>query len=117
MTMISPRSKAKAGNGPVKRIGRPPKKGTHTTNSSLGNVINVESEEDEGGGGASKRPRTDTAEKGEDTPKSEGTDNGLHRFMMFGATLNPTSGMAKEMNTVLQVKSRSSWNLFNFHFC
>ena len=103
--MISPRSKAKTGNGPVKRIGRPPKKGTHTTNSSLGNVINVESEEDDGGGGASKRPRTDMPEKGDDMPKSEGTDNGLHRFMMFGATLNPTSGMAKEMNTVLQVKS------------
>ena len=106
MTMISPRSKAKAGNGPVKRIGRPPKKGTHTTNSSLGNVINVESEEDEGGeGGASKRPRTERTEKGEEAPKPEGTDNGLHRFMMFGATLNPASGMAKEMNTVLQVQA------------
>ena len=106
MTMISPRSKAKAGNGPVKRIGRPPKKGTHTTNSSLGNVINVESEEDEGGeGGASKRPRTERTEKGEEAPKPEGTDNGLHRFMMFGATLNPASGMAKEMNTVLQVQT------------
>ena len=25
--------------------------------------------------------------------------------MMFGATLNPASGMAKEMNTVLQVQT------------
>jgi hypothetical protein len=34
--------------------------------------------------------------------KTEGGEE-LHRLMMFGATLNPSSGMAKEMTNVLQV--------------
>ena len=93
----------KVGNGPVKRLGRPPKKGTHTTTSSLGNVISLDSEDEDGS--SSKRPRTDTdADKLEEKViKKEETESGIHKFMMFGATLNPTSGMAKEMSTVLQV--------------
>ena len=35
--------------------------------------------------------------------RGRGTSAAVHKFMMFGATLNPTSGMAKEMGTVLQV--------------
>jgi hypothetical protein len=91
----------------VKRIGRPPKKGTHTTNSSLG-VVQVESEDEEVAS-SSKRARTDSGlgdKRGQEEAKKESgaTDNGLTaRFMMFGATLNPSSGVAKEMNTVLQV--------------
>jgi len=110
--LLSPRSKQQAapasatGNGPVKRIGRPPKKGTHMTTSSLqGAVQTIDSEEEEVAS-SSKRARTDSGEKklGEET-KKEGatTDNGMTaRFMMFGATLNPTSGQAKDLNTVLQ---------------
>ena len=89
----------------MKRIGRPPKKGTHTTNSSLqGAVQTVESEEEEVAS-SSKRARTESGngEKKEEG-KKEMTDNGMTaRFMMFGATLNPTSGQAKDLNTVLQV--------------
>ena len=113
--LLSPRSKQQqaaaaaasvTGNGPVKRIGRPPKKGTHTTNSSLqGAVQTVDSEEEEVAS-SSKRARTDSGngEKKEEGKKEGGTDNGMTaRFMMFGATLNPTSGQAKDLNTVLQV--------------
>jgi len=93
----------KIGNGPVKRLGRPPKKGTHTTTSSLGNVISVESDDEDTVSSGSKRPRTEDTEKPEDKViKKEENDAGIHKFMMFGATLNPTSGMAKEMSTVLQ---------------
>ena len=63
--------------------------------------------EDEEAASSSKRARTDSGhgEKKPEEGKKEGcTDNGLTaRFMMFGATLNPSSGVAKEMNTVLQV--------------
>lgn len=113
--LLSPRTKAAQGNGPVKRIGRPPKKGTHTTNSSLGlqgAVQQVDSEEEEVAS-SSKRARTDSGhgeKKGEEVTKKEkeAAENGLAaRFMMFGATLNPSSGVAKEMNTVLQVRYNS----------
>ena len=113
--LLSPRTKAAQGNGPVKRIGRPPKKGTHTTNSSLGlqgAVQQVDSEEEEVAS-SSKRARTDSGhgeKKGEEVAKKEkeAAENGLAaRFMMFGATLNPSSGVAKEMNTVLQVTHTS----------
>ena len=110
--LLSPRSKQQqaasvTGNGPVKRIGRPPKKGTHTTNSSLqGAVQTVESEEEEVAS-SSKRARTESGngeKKIGEEGKKEMTDNGMTaRFMMFGATLNPTSGQAKDLNTVLQV--------------
>ena len=102
--MLSPH-KVKVANGPVKRIGRPPKKGTHTTTSSLGNVIHIESGDEEAAGGGSKRPRTEEVAGPEAvSDKAEGgASSGLHKFMMFGATLNPASGMAREMNTVLQV--------------
>ena len=106
LTLASPRSKAKAGPGgaAAKRMGRPPKKGTHTTQSSLGSVIHVESEEEEGG--IAKRPRLDpTADRTEDTVKSDTADNGVHKFMMFGATLNPASEMSREMSKVLQVRN------------
>ena len=103
---MSPQNKVKVTNGPTKRIGRPPKKGTHTTTSSLGNVIHVESEEDEtaAAAGSSKRARLEDVERGEAvSEKTESGGGDLHKFMMFGATLNPASGMAREMNTVLQV--------------
>ena len=116
--MLSPQNKAKVANGPAKRIGRPPKKGTHTTTSSLGNVIHIESEEEEAAAAAaSKRARLEDLERGEAAAeKTEsgggggtssgagGGGGGLHKFMMFGATLNPASGMAREMTTVLQVR-------------
>ena len=106
--LLSPRSKAAQGtNGPVKRVGRPPKpKGTHTTNSSLGTLVTLDSDEEETAS-SSKRSRTDSGHgerKLEEGKKEGATDNGLTaRFMMFGATLNPSSGVAKEMSTVLQV--------------
>ena len=53
----------KVGNGPVKRMGRPPKKGTHTATSSLANVINIESEDEEQSSSASKRARTEELDK------------------------------------------------------
>ena len=121
--LLSPRSKQQAapasatGNGPVKRIGRPPKKGTHMTTSSLqGAVQTIDSEEEEVAS-SSKRARTESGEKklGEET-KKEGatTDNGMTaRFMMFGATLNPTSGQAKDLNTVLQVNITIEMNVAN----
>ena len=94
----------KVGNGPVKRMGRPPKKGTHTATSSLANVINIESEDEEQSSSASKRARTEEAEKVEEkVVKKEDSESGLHKFMMFGATINPSSRVAKEMSTVLQV--------------
>ena len=116
--MLSPQNKAKVANGPAKRIGRPPKKGTHTTTSSLGNVIHIESEEEEGAAAAaSKRARLEDLERGEAVAEkaeaggaggSGGSGGGLHKFMMFGATLNPASGMAREMSTVLQVRENIS---------
>ena len=95
----------KVGNGPVKRIGRPPKKGTHTTTSSLGNVINIDnSDEEDQAASASKRPRTEESEKvDEKAVKKEENENSISKFMMFGASLNPSSGQAKELSTVLQV--------------
>ena len=112
--MLSPQNKVKVANGPAKRIGRPPKKGTHTTTSSLGNVIHIESEEEEAAAAAaSKRARLEDLERGEAVAEkaeaggaggSGGSGGGLHKFMMFGATLNPASGMAREMSTVLQVR-------------
>ena len=94
----------KIGNGPVKRMGRPPKKGTHTATSSLANVINIESEDEEQAASASKRSRKEEVENVEENVvKKEDSESGLHKFMMFGATLNPSSRVAKEMSTVLQV--------------
>ena len=134
--MLSPQNKVKVSNGPAKRIGRPPKKGTHTTTSSLGNVIHIESEEEEAAAAAaSKRARLEDLERGEAAvEKAEsgggaaggggsggagagggagGAGGGLHKFMMFGATLNPASGMAKEMTTVLQVRRENiSTNIY-----
>ena len=66
----------------------------------------MDSEEEEVAS-SSKRARTDSGngEKKEEG-KKEATDNGMTaRFMMFGATLNPTSGQAKDLNTVLQVNA------------
>ena len=133
--MLSPQNKAKVANGPAKRIGRPPKKGTHTTTSSLGNVIHIESEEEEAAAAAaSKRARLEDLERGEAAvEKTEsggggssggaggagggggggaGGGGGLHKFMMFGATLNPASGMAREMSTVLQVRRENILKYF-----
>ena len=94
----------KVGNGPVKRMGRPPKKGTHTATSSLANVINIESEDEEQSSSASKRARTEEVDKVEEkVVKKEESESGVHKFMMFGATINPSSRVAKEMSTVLQV--------------
>ena len=103
--MLSPHNKVKVTNGPVKRMGRPPKKGTHTTTSSLGNVIHIDEGDEEAAGAGTKRARTEEVAGPEAvSEKAEGgSSSGLHKFMMFGATLNPASGMAKEMNTVLQV--------------
>ena len=139
--MLSPQNKVKVANGPAKRIGRPPKKGTHTTTSSLGNVIHIESEEEEAAAAAaSKRARLEDLERGEAAvEKAEsgaaaggggsggagaggggaGGAGGLHKFMMFGATLNPASGMAREMSTVLQVRRENILRNFyrkSFHF-
>jgi hypothetical protein len=65
----------------------------------------VDSEEEEVAS-SSKRARTDSGngeKKTGEEGKKEATDNGMTaRFMMFGATLNPTSGQAKDLNTVLQ---------------
>ena len=72
----------------------------------------VDSEEEEVAS-SSKRARTDSGhgeKKGEEVTKKEkeAAENGLAaRSMMFGATLNPSSGVAKEMNTVLQVRYNS----------
>ena len=67
-------------------------------------MISVESDDEDTVSSGSKRPRTEDTEKPEDKViKKEENDAGIHKFMMFGATLNPTSGMAKEMSTVLQV--------------
>lgn len=126
--MLSPQNKAKVANGPAKRMGRPPKKGTHTTTSSLGNVIHIESEEEEtAAAAASKRARLEDLERGEAVAEkaesggggSGGSGGGLHKFMMFGATLNPASGMAREMSTVLQVRNENILKYFfkkSFHF-
>lgn len=69
-------------------------------------MISLDSEDEDGS--SSKRPRTEDTEKPEEkvikAEESNKSDNAaVHKFMMFGATLNPTSGMAKEMSTVLQV--------------
>ena len=120
---MSPQNKAKVANGPAKRIGRPPKKGTHTTTSSLGNVIHIEGSEEEEAiaAAASKRARLEDLERGEAVAEkaetggggggSSGGGPGLHKFMMFGATLNPASGMAREMSTVLQVRRENIWKM------
>merc|ERR1719450_219762 len=102
--MLSPHNKVKVTNGPVKRMGRPPKKGTHTTTSSLGNVIHIDnSDEEDQAASASKRPRTEESEKvDEKAVKKEENENSISKFMMFGASLNPSSGQAKELSTVLQ---------------
>ena len=71
----------------------------------------MDSEEEEVAS-SSKRARTDSGNgekkrEGEES-KKETTDNGMTaRFMMFGATLNPTSGQAKDLNTVLQVNAQA----------
>ena len=103
----------KVGNGlGNKKVGRPPKKGTATTQSSWGNVVNVESEdEDSPGRPAVKRKKFENDVKEESVTNNGETD--IHKFMMFGATLNPSSGMAKEMSTVLQV---GFFNLQHFKF-
>ena len=88
-----------------KKVGRPPKKGTATTQSSWGNVVNVDSEEEDSPGRpAVKRKKLESEVKEESVTNNGETD--IHKFMMFGATLNPSSGMAKEMSTVLQVEFR-----------
>ena len=72
----------------------------------------MDSEEEEVAS-SSKRARTDSGngEKKEEGKKEGGTDNGMTaRFMMFGATLNPTSGQAKDLNTVLQVNAHVRLN-------
>ena len=61
----------KIGNGPVKRMGRPPKKGTHTATSSLANVINIESEDEEQAASASKRSRKEEVENVEENVEEE----------------------------------------------
>ena len=96
----------KVGNGlGNKKVGRPPKKGTATTQSSWGNVVNVDSEDEESSGRpAVKRKKVESEVKEESVTNNGETD--IHKFMMFGATLNPSSGMAKEMSTVLQVGSK-----------
>ena len=88
---ISPRP----GNG-VKRLGRPPKKGTHVATNSIAAAM---LEED---GEATSVKRLKTEDKAEGSEDKNDTKD-LHRLMMFGASLNPTSGMAKEMTSVLQV--------------
>ena len=93
----------KVANGLNKKVGRPPKKGTATTQSSWGNVVDVESEEEENTRKPAKRRKTETEPREfEDTGQRE--ENNVHKFMMFGATLNPSSGMAKEMSITLQVR-------------
>jgi hypothetical protein len=87
----------KAGSSVGKRLGRPPKKGTHIATNSLGSAIfSPEPDPDEGPSGKRFRP----------DEKTEGGEE-LHRLMMFGATLNPSSGMAREMTTVLQVGTKA----------
>jgi len=95
------------GNG-IKRLGRPPKKGTHIATNSLGSSFSAASE-DRLEAPDSKRLRT---EEKSDVNDEKNDTNDLHRLMMFGATLNPTSGMAKEMTSVLQseVESHSVYN-------
>ena len=93
----SPRLSLKTGSNAAataaKRLGRPPKKGTHIATNSLGSTIfSPEPDPDEGPSGKRFRP----------DEKTEGGEE-LHRLMMFGATLNPSSGMAREMTNVLQV--------------
>ena len=116
---VSPRSAAAGSNNGAKRLGRPPKKGTHIATNSLSSVLSISSSNSpatttnlpEEGGGEAKRLKTDDISGKEppteaptavSTEKKDGQDT--HRLMMFGATLNPSSGMAKEMTTVLQVK-------------
>ncbi len=108
---LSPRSMGS--NGAAKRLGRPPKKGTHIAMNSIGSAFS-------GGGAATPGDSEDGASeakrlKTEDNTDKPDADNALpsggekkdgqdlHRLMMFGATLNPSSGMAKEMTSVLQV--------------
>ena len=116
---LSPRSMA-GSNGAAKRLGRPPKKGTHIATNSLGSSFSVGGATssikapgtiDESGVSDAKRlkteetvtkpPEAEASSSGAGGEKKEGQD--LHRLMMFGATLNPSSGMAKEMTSVLQV--------------
>ena len=86
---VSPRS----ANG-LKRPGRPPKKGTHIASNTLA-WLTVEDNLD---ASSVKRLKTED-NKSEEKPEPKD----MHRLMMFGATLNPASGMAKEMTSVLQV--------------
>ena len=58
--------------------------------SSLANVINIES----------KRARTEEVDK---VVKKEKSESGVHNFMMFGVTINPSSRVAKKMSMMLQV--------------
>jgi hypothetical protein len=85
---------AAAGTNGTKRPGRPPKKGAHIATNSLGSAAMFSPEPDPEEGPSGKRFRAEE--------KTEGGEE-LHRLMMFGATLNPSSGMAKEMTNVLQV--------------
>ena len=78
----------KVGHGPVKSMGRTPKKRTHTATSSLTKVINIETEDQ------------DQEQK---AVKIEDSESELNNFVNFGATLNPTSRLAREMSTMPQV--------------
>ena len=64
-----------------------------------------EEEDPAGPSSGSKRPRIEDAEKVEEkVVKKEDSESGFQKFMMFGATLNPASRVAKEMSSVLQVR-------------
>ena len=68
-------------------------------------MINIESEDEEKSSSASKRARTEEAEKVEEKVVKKEDSESCHKFMMFGATINPSSRVAKEMSTVLQVSN------------
>ena len=89
---------------PVKRMGRPPKKGTQSATSSLAKVINIKTENEVQSSSASKHARTEEVKKVLDkVKKKEDSESDIHQFMMFGAIINPSSPVAKEMSTMLQV--------------
>ena len=88
------------------KVGKSPvnKKGTHTATSSLAKVINIETVDQAQSSSASKRARTKEVKKVEKTvAKKEYPESELHKFMMFGANLNPSSLVAKDMSTMPQV--------------
>ena len=88
----------------MKRMGRPPKKGTQSATSSQAKVIIIETEDEEQSSSASKRTRTEEVKRVVDkVVKKEDSESDLHPFMMFGATINPSSPVAKERNAMLQV--------------